>query len=390
MQAGFDMRQLNHIGEKMQRNFETGKAAASAIRIARHGHEYYRHTVGYADVEAKAPIKADTIFRLYSMSKPITMTAFMQLYEKGLVYLEDPLYEYIPEFREMPVAVEHSDGTVTFEKQRTPITLKNLLTMTSGIAYPDQNDPGARAMLKAMEALDAQFPNADTLACVRYAATHAALSFQPGTRWKYGFSHDVVGAVIEVVSGQRFGDYLRDHIFTPLQMPDTDFLVPSQKQLRFCNAYTYDGGQYTALKEDEFGARYLQGDPFQSGGGGLVSTIDDYAHFCQALVDGGTWGGERILGRKTIDMMRADQLTEQQRETYDWQTRGYGYGIGMRTHLRPMLINGTFGEFGWDGMMGTFMLVDPAEGLTVVYMQNMLPYNTNGMRLLPIVYGAMI
>ncbi len=387
MSTGFYMRALESVAAKMERNYQRGTAAASSIRIALHGEECYRHSVGYADIEAKKPVEKDTIFRLYSMSKPITMTALMQLYERGLVYLEDPLESFIPEFKDMPVAVAQPDGSVQYEKQTTPITVKNLCTMTSGISYPSTDDPGARAMQKVLESHEGE--TYSTVEVVKLAAKEAALSFQPGARWKYGFSHDVVGALVEVISGQRYGDYLREHIFDPLQMGDTDFWVPEDKQKRFCHACEYKDGAYAHITDDEFNAQYMSRPAFESGGGGLVSTIDDYAHFCQMMVDGGKWNGERILGRKTIAMMAASQLTDEQHRTFSWENRGYGYAIGMRTHLKPWLINGSVGEFGWDGMMGAWMVIDPVEDMTVVYLQNMMPYNNNGMRLMPVIYGAM-
>lgn len=395
MRTEFNMRALEAVGARMDGNYQGGRAASSSIRVIRHGQECYRHLAGYADLEAGKPTAGDTIYRMYSMSKPVTMTALMQLYEKGLVYLEDPVSAFIPEFRDMPVAVTLPDGTIEYEKQKWPITVKNLCTMTSGLAYPGEGTPGGRIMAKLMNESNDDTPTDEigndvpTVEVVRIVAKKGVLNFQPGEKWEYGFSHDVVGALVEVISGKRYGDYLRENIFEPLQMRDAGFFVPEAKHGRFCNAYSFENGAYVRRTENGFNEHYFSDAAFQSGGGGLVATVDDYVRFCMMLLDGGTWRGERILGRKTIEMMRTQQLNDAQQATFGWADRGYGYGIGMRTMLRPWRLNGSVGEFGWDGMMGTWLAVDPAEDMVVVYAQNMLPYNDNGMRLMPIIYGAM-
>ena len=380
---------LSYAQEKMDRNAREGKAIGSVLRVIRDGRTY-SFTSGHTDAEQQRPVALDTIFRLYSMSKPITMTALMQLYERGKIYLEDPVYEYIPEVRDMRVAVEAPDGSVHFEKQTQTMTIKNLCTMTSGIAYPGEDNAGAREMQRALDRHMNE--EVETLDVVRLAAREGALSFQPGERWMYGFSHDFVGAIVEAVSGMRYGEYLKKNIFEPLQMKDTGFFVPQEKRARFTDAFTFRDGAYQRLNEAEFNEQYDAEPAFQSGGGGLVGTVGDYSTFCQMLLNFGSLGKERLLGRKTVEMMATDQLSDKQRVTFGWGAwpdRGYGYGLGMRTCLRPWMVNGSVGEFGWDGMMGTWMAVDPKERMTVVYLQNMAPHNNNGMRLMPIIYGAM-
>lgn len=380
---------LSYVQEKMDRNAEEGKAIGSVLRVVKDG-QAYAFTSGHMDAQKKRPVELDTIFRFYSMSKPITMTALMQLIERGKIYLEDPVYEYIPEVRDMPVAVEEPGGGVRFERQTKTMTIKNLCTMTSGIAYPGNENAGAREMQKAFDHHEQE--DVETLDVMRIAAKEGALSFQPGERWMYGFSHDFVGAIIEIVSGMRYGEYLKKNIFEPLQMKDTGFFVPKEKRARLTDAFSFENGAYQRLIEEEFNERYDAEPAFQSGGGGLAGTVGDYSNFCQMLLHFGSFDKERILGRKTVEMMATDQLSAAQRETFgwgSWPSRGYGYGLGMRTCLHPWMVNGSVGEFGWDGMMGTWMAVDPRERMTMVYLQNMMPYNTNGMRLMPIIYGAM-
>ena len=379
MPSGFNQSFLEtNLERKLRDNFDQKKCAGAMIRVTRDGETCFEQSMGYADLESKKELRSDSIFRIYSMSKPITMTAIMQLYERGLVYPEDQVCDYFPAVKDMPVAVEHEDGTVTYEKQQSPVTVKQLYTMTSGVSYPGDDDAGARSILASVEKHGGE--EMTLTERVNIVAAEGALSFQPGARWKYGFGHDVIGALVEKISGMKYGEYLRQNIFEPLHMTDTAFWVPQEKRDRFVTPYTVENGEYKSLKDDpEFNEQYQSEPCFESGGGGLVSTVDDYARFAQMLLGGG----------ELEEMMATNQLTREQMKTFGWRDRGYGYGVGMRTHLRPWVINGSVGEFGWDGMMGTWMVVDPNEAMTVVYLQNMFPYNNNGMRLMPIVYAAM-
>lgn len=389
MSDGFNAELLtNGLKRKMRDNFERKRAANACIRVMRDGECCFEHFDGLADIATGKPLSSKSIYRLFSMSKPVTMTALMQLYERGLIYPEDTLESIFPEFKDMRVAVEHENGEVSYEKQASPITIKQLFTMTSGISYPGDEDAGARSVLAAMQKHENE--SVGTKETARLIASECSLSFQPGARWKYGFSHDIIGAVISEVSGMTLGEYMKRNIFDPLGMEDTGFYVPAEKHDRFVTAYDSENGEYESLADSaEFTHDYLSPHSFESGGGGLVSTLDDYSRFCQMLLGGGEFGGARILGRKTVEMMSINQLNREQMKTYSWRERGYGYGVGMRVHMKPWLINGSVGEFGWDGFMGTWMAVDPAEGLTVVYMQNMVPYNDDGLRLMPIIYAAM-
>ncbi|MDD3410444.1 MAG: serine hydrolase [Eubacteriales bacterium] len=389
----FDQRQLQNVAALMDRFVATDRMAGCEMYVARRGRVGFRYAAGMMDREAGRPIAPDTIYRVYSMSKPIAMTALMQLYERGLVNLRDPLSDYIPEFKDMPVAQTQPDGSVELVKQEQPILIRNLCTMTSGLAYPGDANEGAKSMLRLMEETEAQDPG--TVEIARLVARGAALSFQPGTHWMYGFSHDIVGALVELISGQRYGDYLREHIFEPIGMPDTDFWVPESKRSRFCAIYDRKDGKLVRDDAPNFTTDYYARPAFESAGGGLTSTVADYARFCQMLLDGGVSGTERLLGRKTIELMATDHLTEQQRPDFNWpQQCGYGYGLGMRTMIRPALgeYNGSVGEFGWDGMAGTWMCVDPKEGMIIVFMQQTVPGDHTWFvpRLIPTVYAALV
>ncbi len=207
---------LEDLKRKMKSNFDAGKVAGCSLLVCRKGEETYLEH-GFANVERRDPVRRDTIFRLYSMTKPITMTAVMQLYERGLVYLEDPLYEFIPEFRDMPVGIAEPDGSVRYGKPRRPITIKHLLTMTSGLSYPGEGDAGERSVYQALEKMEESGEDAPTLEKARRVAKEACLSFHPGERWKYGLSHDIAAAVVEVVSGQRYGEYLKENFLRRLR-----------------------------------------------------------------------------------------------------------------------------------------------------------------------------
>ena len=386
---GFDMSFLEtNLKRKMRENFEQKSAAGAIVRVMQGEKTCFEHAEGFADVNAQTPVTSGSIFRMYSNSKPVTMIALMQLYERGLIFPEDPLSEYFPAFADMPVAVEAPDGSVRYEKQQTPITLRHLYTMTSGVCYPGEDSAAARSMKAAIGKHYGESVTLDDVANI--VATEGALHFQPGARWEYGFSHDLLGALIEKVSGMPFGEYLRKNVFEPLRMEDTGFWVPKAKSDRLITAYEVTNGEYCPyVAGDAFTPSFLRPPLYESGGGGLASTLDDYSRFSQMLLGGGEYRGERLLGRKTVEMMTTNQLNDEQLKDFGWAERGYGYGVGMRTSLRPWLLNGSVGEFGWDGMLGTWLAVDPCEGVSVVYLQNMFPYATTGMRLMPIIYAAL-
>ncbi|MBQ9325137.1 MAG: beta-lactamase family protein [Clostridia bacterium] len=326
---------------------------------------------GYADREKKQKIAADTIFPIASMSKVITVVGIMQLYEQGLFKLWDPVSEFLPGFKKPTIAVEQPDGSVRIIPAQNEVTMRQLFTMTSGIPYAGNESAAARIADQKGDEYIAE--HGDMPATVEYCnlAGQLPLAFEPGERWMYGFSIDVLGGVIEVLSGQTLGEYLRKHVFEPLGMTDTGFFVPPQKQERIATLYHIldgmkpDGRQYPAQKPT-----------FESGGGGLFSTLHDYSRFAQMLLHGGTLNGVRILGRKTIDLISTDHLTPAQQATHNWNTqRGYGYGLGVRvlTHPETADINGSVGEWGWDGAFGNWFCVDPRENLTCVYLTTNIP-----------------
>ena len=359
------------VEDTLRRFVDEGQIAGCSVRILTGDEVRCEACFGYADIEGKVPIAQDTIFPIASMSKVVTVVGAMRLYERGLFKLWDPVSAYLPGFSKPGIAVEGPDGGFEIVPARGEVTLRQLFTMTSGVPYPGNDCAAARIH---GERMDAHLASGRPMPATREYCDMVGrfpLAFEPGERWMYGFSIDVLGGVIEVLTGQTLGDYLKEAVFDPLGMEDTGFFVPARKQHRIARLYHINDG----MKPDD--QRYPAEKPaFESGGGGLFSTVRDYSRFAQMLLHGGSLDGARILGRKTVDLIAADHLTPGQQATHDWDTqRGYGYGLGVRVMTHPEIaeINGSAGEWGWDGMFGNWFCVDPAEKLTCVYLTTNLP-----------------
>jgi len=363
---------MERVQNTLSRFVDSGQIAGCAAKIMRHGEVCFEGCFGYANREKGVKIAGDTIFPIASMSKVITVAGIMQLYEQGLFKLWDPVSEFLPGFKHPTIAVEKPDGSYEIVPAKGEVTMRQLFTMTSGVPYAGNDTAAARIQNeKGDEYLAAHnhvMPDTQTYCNM---VGQLPLAFEPGERWMYGFSIDVLGAVIEVLSGQSLGEYLKAHIFDPLGMADTGFYVPGDKLERVATLYQINDGMKPAQRD------YPTEKPvFESGGGGLFSTVGDYSRFAQMLLNGGRLDGERILGRKTIDLIATDHLTPAQQATHSWDTqRGYGYGLGVRVMTHPEVadINGSVGEWGWDGAFGNWFCVDPREDLTCVYLTTNLP-----------------
>ena len=340
---------------------ETLDVEGNALLIFQNGREIFRHYSGKAD--------RDSLYRVYSMTKPITVTAALQLYERGMFEIDEPLWHYLPEYEHMTVWNSETGRT---EEAKNPILIRDLFRMTAGLCYGGTSSEPERLTQVLTDEMEKENPGCgySTREFARRLAG-VPLLFEPGTYWHYSYCHDVLAALIEVLSGQRFGEYLKEHIFTPLGMEHTFFRCPADQAVHLMPCRYADGAK--EFDDDRFG----ENARFESGGGGLLSTPDDYMNFALALTQGGTSkNGARILGRKTVDLLRMDQLNDESRKTFDWPyLTGYGYGLGVRTLLSPAAagIPGTTGEFGWCGVLGTWVLMDPAEQLTAVYMHQRYP-----------------
>ena len=391
--AGFDPALLECVKPTMQGYIDTGRIAGLSTLVARQGRVVQLECFGSADLERKRPMREDTIHRIYSMSKPVTVAAALTLCERGLFRINDPIDEYIPSFKDMTV-VDESGGDP--KPASGPVTIRHLLTHTSGLSYTAEGTAAAGFYKEIGEAMDENTTTAEAVDAI----AGAPLLFQPGEHWHYGFSIDVIGRLVEVISGKRLGQYLRDEIFAPLGMDDSGFFVTVGQATRLAALYgpkddkRKDLDDNLSLLEDPEKSRWLGPRAMEEGGGGLVSTITDYARFAQMLANGGTLDGTRILGRKTINLMSTDHLLDQHKKDYDWPDhRGYSFGLGVRVmeDLAPAGSNGSIGEYGWAGLAGTWVWIDPAEELIALFMPQLIPdmYYPAARQFSTIVYSAL-
>lgn len=355
----------------LEETIKTGPTGC-ALQVSRAGTVLYRGFHGFMDREKQNPVTPDTIYRIYSMTKVITCTAAMMLYERGAFLLDEPLYNYLPEYREMQVCQYDSAQSMHLEPAKMPIRIRDLFCMTSGFTYYGEDSETQRQVAKVYA--DCKGQRANLRETVR-RLSRVPLAFEPGSRWYYGVSHDILGALIEVLSGKTLAQFFQDEIFTPLGMENTSFRLPAEKRQQLCGMYeTQPDG--SLLPHTTWHDYYEEKDVYESGGAGLLSTLEDYTRFTEALARGEKTG-QRLLSPNTRALMAANHLTGQ--ALRDYQTgsvrSGYGYGLGVRVMTDPVLggCNGTAGEFGWGGLAGTWMLVDPARALSAVYMHQLVP-----------------
>ena len=363
---------LKGLFDIMQETTDKGYVSGVSCMVLQHGKEQCYYEVGYRDIAAKDKMTRDTIHRLYSMTKPITAASVMILLEDGKIDLLDQVSDYLPGFRNQYVIEQ---GVIVPVKQ--PMTIQHLLNMTSGLVYPGEGNPAETRCDRLMEEVKSKLLTDQALTTVEIAnrTGKLPLAFVPGSAWQYGLSADVLGAVVEVVSGMSFGEFLNKRIFEPLDMQDTAFYVPQHKQNRLAKAYR--GGEHGLEEENgcNLGIQYnMELKPaFESGGAGLCSTIDDYAKFAQMLLGGGSYHGTRVMSTKTVEYMTTAHVTPaQQKGVQTWESlAGYTYGNLMRIMIDPGAATGlgSPGEYGWDGWLGTYMMNDPAHDLTLLIMQ---------------------
>ena len=353
----------------------------NSISVCLEGKEVFSYSSGYADIENKIHMNCDKLLYIYSCSKVTTVVAALQLYEKGLFKLDDPLYDFIPEYKTM--YIKSTNGELI--KAKNPITMRNLFTMTSGLTY-NTNSKGF------ISALNQTFGGMDTLTVIKCLAQDP-LSFEPGTRWQYSLSHDVLAGAVEAISGKRFSDYVTENIFRPLGM-NNSYYHAEDLQNRMAQQYLFKNSDETNIGKlqcadssaNAIGGTIINyglenadifGSEYDSGGAGIITSVSDYSKLCCALANGGKGQtGEHILSKETISLLRTNQLTEKMiREDFTWeQLRGYGYGLGVRTLIDKAEsgTTGSIGEFGWGGAAGATVLVDPDLKLSMFYAHHML------------------
>ncbi|GKX65176.1 serine hydrolase domain-containing protein [Inconstantimicrobium mannanitabidum] len=362
--------EIEQIKNVLKTGIGEGFLAGANLMIIKNGKELFYHEDGFADREKKIPIKRNSIFRLYSMTKPITATAAMILLERGEIDLYDPVSKYLVGFKNQKVM--QGDMLVPAERE---VILKDLLSMTSGLVYSGESLAG-KSIENLFEEIKDELYHDSSMTTLEIANKigECPLAFQPGTSWEYGTSADVLGAVVEIVSGKKFGDFLKDEIFKPLGMNDTDFWVPEEKRDRLVKTYEDNGRGLELYTQNHLAIMQMMDKKptFESGGAGLVSTIDDYAKFANMLLCDGTYNGIQILKPKTVKYMTTSTLNSQQQSDMDlWDTLcGHSYGNLMRvmTDCTKAGVLGSDGEYGWDGWLGAYFSNSQTDNLTFLFM----------------------
>jgi CubicO group peptidase (beta-lactamase class C family) len=407
--AGMSKSALDRLEAHLKHRYvDAGRFPGTQLLLYRRGQIVHSAVQGFADLARKTPVKDDTIFRIYSMTKPITSVAFMMLFEEGRVALDEPVHKYIPEWKNLSVFQAGTDPTFLTRPPSRPMLIVDLLRHTSGLTYGFQQRTNVDAAYRKNKI--GEVVKSGTLQSMIEELANIPLEFSPGEAWNYSISTDVVGYLVGKISGQPFEQFLKERIFKPLGMNDTDFYVPADKAHRFAACYSADPqGSMRFLPGERNGTLTLQDDPttsaflsppsFISGGGGLCSTAADYLTFCRALINGGELGGVRLLGPKTLALMTSNHLPggrdlpEMSRSLFSEAAyNGIGFGLGFSVTMNPArtLIPGSPGEYAWGGAASTAFWIDPAEELIAIFMTQVMPSSAYPIRreLRTMVYSA--
>ncbi|MFN2327947.1 MAG: serine hydrolase domain-containing protein [Chromatocurvus sp.] len=396
---GFSEERLERITTHMQRAVDDGIMVGGEALIARRGEIAYRQTFGMSDREAGVPATPDTLYRIYSMTKPVTAVAMMMLYEEGRFQLNDPLAQYLPEFADLEVLDEDADDDASaLREPARPPTIRDLLRHTGGMTYGVFGNTSVDKAYRDAALL--QSPDLETFA--RRLAS-LPLQYDPGERWHYSVAVDLQGRLVEVLSGGSFDTFLRERIFAPLGMDDTTFVLSSTQASRLAQLYSPEGteiswndpwklsnSQTLDVADPRLSEAFLQGGYFASGGAGLVSSTSDYLRFSQMLLNGGELDGTRLLSPRTIEHMRRNHVA-------GLDTRGLlsagGFGLGVAVTLEPGISGeiGSPGSYGWGGAAGTRFWIDPEEELIAIFMTQSVPHQTQlGDQFRTLVYQALV
>jgi CubicO group peptidase (beta-lactamase class C family) len=396
--AGLDRGRLARIDDHLLRRYvQPGKIAGCQVLVARNGHVGHLRSLGHRDLERDRPVTDDTIWRIFSMTKPVTGVALLALYEHGHFQLDDPLHKFLPELAGLKVRRRDEDGRRVLVDAARPVSVRDVLMHTAGFGYETllRAEPGAGvsyggALLSSPDM---------TLADLVTRLAERPLHFQPGTRWLYSVGTDLCARLVEVISGRPFDEYLRDVVLGPLGMVDTGFWVPDERIDRFAALYRRARPKRLARLDDPYESRFRKPPAFLSGGGGLVSTSADYLRFARMLLGGGQVDGVRVLGRKTVELMTQNHLPdgaalwEVARGFGEVGFKGMGFGLTVAVSQGPVAtgVVGSVGSYTWGGLASTVFWVDPAEDLVVIFMVQFLPSGTFDFRsqLQALVYGAL-
>jgi len=402
--TGLDAGRLERITDHIERNYiGPQKIAGCQIAVSRHGHTAYSRSFGSMDLERSKPMRDDAIFRIYSMTKPITSVALMTLYEKGYFQLNDPVSRFVPSWKEHRVWTSGEGDMMSTEPARRPISFRDVLSHTAGLTYG-----GGLPGVGLQHPIDQIYRNlkvrsvggADTMMQFMDKLGQVPLRYQPGEQWMYSLATDVCGALVEIISGKPFAQYLSEEIFQPLGMVDTAFQVAPEKIDRFCANYQRGPDKKLKLIDDPATSDFAKEPGFKSGGGGLTGTTADYMRFCEMLRRGGELDGVRILGPRTLEMMHMNHLKGGKDLTQvaigsfsETANEGVGFGLGFASTM-GVVETGALGagDYYWGGAASTIFWVDPKEDLTAVFMTQLMPSGTFNFRgqLKSLIYSAIV
>ncbi|MES2897469.1 MAG: serine hydrolase domain-containing protein [Pseudomonadota bacterium] len=402
--TGLDAGRLERITEHLERNYiGPKKIMGCQVAVARHGHVAYQKSFGSMDLERAKPMADDAIFRIYSMTKPITSIALMTLYEKGYFQLNDPVSRYVPSWKNHRVWISGEGADMVTEAPMRPVTFRDVLGHTGGFTYGG-GLPGVgiqHPVDKIYRELKIRSAGStDTMAEFLDKLAQVPLLYQPGERWMYSLATDICGALVEVISGKPFAQYLQDEIFGPLGMVDTAFYVAPDKVDRFCANYQRGPDKQLKLIDDPATSAFISEPGFKSGGGGLTGTTADYLRFCEMLRRGGELDGHRVIGPRTLELMHMNHLaggkdlsTMALGTFSETANDGVGFGLGFASTMGQVETGslGT-GDYYWGGAASTIFWVDPKEDLSVVFMTQLMPSGTFNFRgqLKSLIYSAIV
>jgi CubicO group peptidase (beta-lactamase class C family) len=397
--AGLDPNRLETISRHLMENYITpGKIAGCQVMVSRGGVPAYFRSFGQMDIERNKPMQEDTIFRIYSMTKPITSVALMMLFEEGRFQLNDPVSRFIPSWKGQRVWVSGDGDDMETREPASPMTMRHVLSHTSGLTYGTGLFPSEHPVDKFYDKLGVNRDAGETIESFAQKLSTVPLRYDPGTQWCYSLATDVCGCLVEFISGVPFGQFLQERIFDPLGMTDTSFVVPEEKLDRLAANYERRADKTLKLLDDPMNSLYANPNRFPSGGGGLASTTADYGRFCEMLRGGGQLEGQRIIGGRTLKLMHRNHLPNGtdlgsiamgsfSETAYD----GVGFGLGFASTLDDVAA-GTIGagDYYWGGAASTIFWVDPVEDMFVIFMTQLMPSATFNFRgqIKNIIYGA--
>jgi CubicO group peptidase (beta-lactamase class C family) len=383
-EVGMSSARLGKVNSAVQKLVEDKKISGAITVVARKGKIVHFEAYGQRDITAKKPMTKDTLVRIYSMSKPITSVAVMILVEKGKIKLDDPVAKYLPEMKGLKVYGETNDGKRDDKTPEREMTVRDLLRHTSGLTYGIFGNTPVDKMYREVKIIGSL-----NLRRMIKKLGQIPLQYAPGTRWHYSVSTDVLGHLVERVSGKKLDMFFQENIFTPLDMKDTAFYAPKSKQDRFAACYGPDGQGGLKAASEITSYRFFKPPTFLSGGGGLVSTARDYVRFCQMLLNKGTLDGVQILRPATVEEMTRNQLPA---NVFSGPGRGFGLGFSVQLKAAPLNKNRVHvGEYGWGGAASTHFWISPKDDLVVVALSQRMPYSSQLQNAIqPLIYESIL